>query len=177
VFSIASETFFGVAFPAFILFMEYRHKYGTGWPYYVPMADDGREKPEYKRIARGRRKGKLVPKSWAELKAERQSRGLNKMYAQQEARRLQQVAQGVKIPRPITEGPKRFIHPDVVKAFAIVVTLSALSFGAAILIAKVFQKLHVVGLFIPIVLVDALAYLRFGKRKRYSRYLPFLWWL
>jgi hypothetical protein len=64
-----------------------------------------------------------------------------------------------------------------VKAFAIVVTLSLLSFGATILIAKGFEKLHIVGLFIPLVLVDALAYLRFGKHGRYSRYLPFLWWL
>ncbi len=132
-------------------------------------AETMEENPGYRLITRGPNKGKL---NWLGYQQQRMDRSsiawAKRRKADEERRKLEPP----ELQKPIVlEPPKPSpkFSPEVFLAFAVIMTLWLISF----FIMKALASFGILGV---CALIDAVCYAAKGKRRRHSRYLPFLWW-
>jgi hypothetical protein len=136
------------------------------------------EKPGFKLITRGPRKGQLVRKNYHELKAERRAASMARAFDKQKTSNDaydRRVAENYPEYKPTTDPiPQakrtRKFSPEILLAFLVVFALSFASFLAA----KALATLGILGI---VIFVDIIAYWMFGPKGRRSKYLPLIWWL
>jgi len=141
------------------------------------LADALESGPGYRRIKSGPNKGTVVWKGshqqrLDEIAIAKENR--RKAEAERQARRLiereqtQALLQSIKVKEASKK--KEIVSPEIVWAYVFIFSVSIIS----LLIAKMFASFGIMGLAI---LIDFICYLLFAKKSRYSRYLPFLWWI
>ena len=137
------------------------------------------EKPGYKLITRGPRKGMLVPKNWNELKQETRERSREQFRLHQQERKNQnnsdEIDNSVSKQKPATQS--RSGDYSIFGAFILVVALSLMSYGAAVLLGEGLRMVHAAYCFFPVIFIDFIAWRTLRRRHRYSKYLPLIWWL
>jgi hypothetical protein len=136
------------------------------------------EKPGYKLLTRGPRKGQLVRKNYHELKAERHAATVARAFERQKISNEaydRRVAENypkydpTTDPIPQAKRTKSF-SPEILLAFLVVCALSCASF----FVAKALAMFGILGIAIS---VDIIAYWILGPKGRRTKYLPLIWWL
>jgi hypothetical protein len=141
------------------------------------LADALEAGPGYRRIKSGPHRGTVVWKGSRQQRLDEiaiAKENRRKAEAERQARRLVDREQTQALLQSIKEKEaskkKQIVSPEIVWAFVFIFSVSIISF----LIAKKFASFGIMGLAI---LIDFICYLLFAKKSRYSRYLPFLWWI
>jgi hypothetical protein len=130
-----------------------------------------KEKPGYRLITRGPNKGQLKWMGYKRQRIDRSSVAWAKSRKKEETRKLPETTPVVPPPSQREEPKsKEYVSPEVIWGFIFIYSVSIIPF----FIAKMFAYLGIMGLAL---FIDAVCYLMKAKKTRYSRYLPFFWWM
>jgi hypothetical protein len=133
--------------------------------------------PGYRRIKSGPNKGAVVWKGSSQQRLDEAAIAKENRRKKEEERRAQRLLDREEtgallqsIEERKASKRREIVSPEIVWAFIFIYSVSIISF----LIAKMFASFGIMGLAI---FIDAVCYMLYAKRSRYSRYLPFLWWI
>lgn len=133
--------------------------------------------PGYRRIKSGPNKGTVVWKGSHQQRLDEIAIANENRRKKEEERRAQRLIDIEKTDALLqsfkekeASRKKKTVSPEIIWAFIFIYSVSLISF----LIAKMFASFGIMGL---AVFIDAVCYMLYAKKSRYSRYLPFLWWI